>query len=184
MEPAKEYTAFIGDRVVAVGNLEEMLPKLKARFDHDRGTPFIIFDDETGAQTDFDLRGPLPEILAAANRIPSPKGPGRPKLGVTSREITLLPRHWDWLEQQPNGASAAVRRLIDEERKRAPAKARRQRATHATGRFLSAMAGNRPGHEEASRFLYRGDQKSFTESISAWPKDVRGYALRLSKDAF
>ena len=100
---------------------------------------------------------------------------------MISREITLLPRHWDWLALQPNGASAAIRRLIDEARKREPAKLHRQQALQATERFLFAMAGNFPGYEEATRALFQGNSQRFAELISTWPKDVRNYALRLSK---
>ncbi len=181
MEPAKKYTAFVGERLVASGSLAELLPKLKAIFDRNRSALFLIFDDETGAQVDFDLRGTVAEVLARHGPNPSPTGPGRPKLGVISREITLLPRHWEWLGLQPNGASAAIRRLIDEARKREPAKMRRQQALHATERFLFAMAGNYPGYEEATRALFQGDSQRFAALISPWPKDVRNYALRLSK---
>ncbi len=181
MEPTKKYTAFVGERLVASGALEELLPKLKAMFDRNRSALFLIFDDETGAQVDFDLRGTMAEVLARHGPNPSQTGPGRPRLGVISREITLLPRHWDWLGLQPNGASAAIRRLIDEARKREPAKMRRQQALQATERFLFAVAGNFPGYEEATRALYRGDSKRFAELIAPWPKDVRHYALRLSQ---
>lgn len=184
MESTKNYTVFIGERLVAAGALAEVLPKMKVRFERDRGTSFATFDDETGKQIDFDLRGSLDEVVARATQPPAQRGPGRPRMGVTSREITLLPRHWDWLEQQPNGASAAVRRLIEEARKREPAKARKEQAMQAAGRFLSAMAGNYPGYEEASRALYRGDRKLFLELISTWPKDVRDYALSLAQAAF
>jgi hypothetical protein len=181
MENTKKYTAFVDERVVASGSLEELLPKLKAIFDRDRSTLFLIFDNETGEQVDFDLRGTVEEVLARNGQNPPQTGPGRPRLGVVSREITLLPRHWEWLGLQPNGASAAIRRLIDEARKREPAKMRRQQAAHATERFLFAMAGNYPGYEEASRALFQGDSMQFAELISAWPKDVRDYAIRLSK---
>ncbi|HEU5079162.1 MAG TPA: DUF2239 family protein [Opitutaceae bacterium] len=184
MESKKTYTVFVANRLIASGALEEVLSKMKECFARDRGTPFLVFDDETGAQVDFDLRGTLEEILTRAREKPAAKGPGRPKLGVTAREVTLLPRHWDWLEQQENGASAALRRLIDEARKREPEKARKQQAVQATGRFISAMAGNLTGYEEASRVLYRGDRKSFREATSRWPKDIREHALYLSKDAF
>jgi hypothetical protein len=180
MEPAKTYTAFIGEHVVASGPVEEILPKLKAIFNRDRGTLFLIFDDETGKQTDFSLRGSLGDVLKQACEKPEPSGPGRPRLGVISREVTLLPRHWDWLEIQPSGASAAIRRLVDNARKNETVEARKQRAIHATGRFLSAMAGDYPGYEEASRALYRGESTRFAELISAWPKDIRKYALKLS----
>jgi hypothetical protein len=180
METIKKYTAFVGERLIAAGALEEVLPKLKATFDHDRSVLVLIFDDETGEQVDFDLCGTVEEVLARNCETPPPPGPGRPKLGVISREITLLPRHWDWLGLQPGGASAAIRRLVDEARKREPEKMRRQQATRATERFLFAVAGNYPGYEEACRALYRDDSKRFAEIIAAWPQDVRNYALRLS----
>ena len=181
MYPEKQYTAFIGQRLLGSGVLEGLLPKIKARFDRDRGTMFLIFDDETGKQVDFDLRGTLDQALARAHP-PSPQsGPGRPRLGVIAREITLLPRHWEWLELQPNGASATIRRLIEEARKSEPAKARKEQAIHAAGRFLSAMAGNYPEYEEASRALYGRDSQHFSELVSEWPRDVRDYALRLAK---
>jgi uncharacterized protein len=181
MESTKKYTAFVGERLVASGALEELLPKLKAMFDRNRSTLFLTFDDETGAQVDFDLRGTVEEVLARTCQSPPQPGPGRPRLGVTAREITLLPRHWEWLGQQPNGASATIRRLIDEARKREPAEMCRQQAMQATERFLFAMAGDLPGYEEASRALFRGDSQQFAELISPWPKDIRDYALRLSK---
>ena len=181
METIKNCTTFVGECLLASGPLDELLPKLKAAFDHNQSTLFLIFDDETGTQVDFDLRGTVEEVLARNCPNPPHPGPGRPKLGVTSREVTLLPRHWEWLGQQPNGASATIRRLIDEARKQEPADRRRQRAMQATERFLFAMAGNLPGYEEASRALFRGDSKRFAELMSAWPKDVRNYALRLSK---
>jgi hypothetical protein len=177
----KSYTAFVEERLLGAGVLEELLPKLKARFDRDRGTMFLIFDDETGEQVDFDLRGTLADVLARHGQGAPQTGPGRPRLGVVSREVTLLPRHWDWLGMQPGGASAALRRLIDEERKRAPAKTRRQQALQATERFLFAMAGNYPGYEEATRALYRGESRRFAELMAGWPKDVRAYALRLAQ---
>jgi hypothetical protein len=105
-------------------------------------------------------------------------------LGVVSREVSLLPRHWDWLEQQPNGASAALRRLVDQARKHEPGKERARLATEAAGRILSAMAGNLPGYEEASRALYAADRAHFEELILEWPRDIRAYIQRLVEDAF
>lgn len=179
MDSDKQYTAFLGEHEIAAGNLNAVLPELKMLFDHDRGAVVLVFDDETGKQVDFDLRGTLEEVLGRAGATVPPAGPGRPKLGVVAREITLLPRHWEWLELQPGGASAAIRRLIDDARKNAPEEARLQQAIYATGRFLSAMAGNLPGYEEATRTLYRKDWARFEQLIAPWPEDVRNYTLRL-----
>ena len=64
----------------------------------------VIFDRETGRVVDVDPRFPPQED--------GPR-PGRPQLGVTPREVTLLPRHWDWLATQPGGASVALRTLVE-----------------------------------------------------------------------
>src|SRR5437868_1777823 len=130
-----------------------MPARVKSRFDQDPGAPILIFEDESGRQVDFDLRGTLSELLARAVPSRARTGPGRPRLGVVAREISLLPRHWEWLEQQPNGASAAIRRLVDEARKRNPEEERRRLAIEAASRFMSAMAANLPNYEEATRAL-------------------------------
>src|SRR5215467_3635332 len=135
MEHKQTYAAFLEGALIASGPLERMLEGVKSRFDRDPGAPILIFDGETGRQVDFDLRGSLPEVVARATPR-ARSGPGRPKLGVVAREISLLPRHWEWLEQQPNGASAAIRRLVDEARKRDPEEERRRLAVEATSRFL------------------------------------------------
>ncbi len=184
MDDVKTYAVFRDHSLFAAGALEHVLPKLKAEFDHDPGTLFLIFEDQTGKQVDFDLRGRMTDVLARTRTDRTRAGPGRPRLGVTSREVTLLPRHWDWLEKQPNGASAALRRLVEEARKREPDKQRTKQVINATGRFLSAIAGDFPGYEEASRALYARDGKRFEQLISKWPVDVRRHALRLVGDAF
>jgi hypothetical protein len=101
-----------------------------------------------------------------------------------SREVSLLPRHWEWLEQQPNGASAALRRLVDQARKSETSEQRARRAMDAAGRFLTAMAGNLPGYEEASRALYGGNRARFEELIRDWPADIRAQAERMARDVF
>jgi hypothetical protein len=184
MEEIRTYTAFVGQTLIASGPLETMLPAVKARFDRDASALFLIFEDHSGRQVDFDLRGAVDEVVARALPAPPRTGPGRPKLGVVSREVSLLPRHWDWLEQQPNGASAALRRLVDEARKRDPGKERARLATEAAGRILSAMAGNLPGYEEASRALYAANRARFEELILDWPRDIRAYMQRQAEDAF
>jgi len=173
------YTAYFGHRQVASGPIERVLPALKRRFDKDPGAVMLIFEDRTGRQVDFDLRGTLADVLARARPEPARTGPGRPKLGVVAREISLLPRHWEWLEDQPNGASAAIRRLVDEARKRDPEGERSRLAIAATGRFLSAIAGDLPGYEEATRALFNSDWARLEELIGDWPKDIRLHTERL-----
>ncbi len=180
MEEPRNYTAFAGERQIAAGRLVEMLPQLKRWVDDRQSELPLIFDDQTGRQVDFDLRGTVAEVVARA--IP-PRGPGRPKLGVVPREISLLPRHWEWLEAQPNGASAAIRRLVDEARNREPDRQRARQARDATSRMLTALAGNLPEYEEATRALYAGDGAAFRERIARWPADIRNYALRLAEPA-
>ncbi len=174
------YTAFAGNDLLASGTLEEILRALKPRFDRDRASMMLIFEDRTGRPVDFDLRGTLADVLARYRPAAAHIGPGRPKLGVVPREVSLLPRHWEWLEQQPTGASAAIRRLVDEARKRDPGEQQTRLATEAAGRFLSAMAGNLPGYEEATRALYARKQKQFEQLIRKWPKDIRKHAQRLA----
>src|SRR5437660_1069198 len=170
MEETATFTAFSRHRKIAAGPLETFIPVLKAWTDHASGEPPLIFDDQTGKQVDFDLRGTPQQAIDRA--IP-PRRPGRPKLGVIPREISLLPRHWEWLEQQPNGASAAIRRLVDDARKNAPDRQRARRAIDAAGRVLSALAGNLPAYEEASRALYAGDRALLNDLTAAWPSDIR-----------
>ena len=184
MEETLTYTAFVGETLIASGPLQTTLPVVKRRFDRDASALFLIFEDQSGRQVDFDLRGAVDEVVARALPSPPRTGPGRPKLGVVSREVSLLPRHWEWLEQQPNGASAALRRLVDEARKRDPGKERARLATEAAGRILSAMAGNLPGYEEASRALYAANRARFEDLIRDWPHDIRAYIQQRVEDAF
>jgi hypothetical protein len=133
---------------------------------------------------DFELRGTLGDVLARALPARPRSGPGRPKLGVVSREVSLLPRHWDWLEQQPNGASAALRRLVDQARKQNPDKQRARLAMDAAMRFMTSMAGDLPGYQEASRALYASNCEQFETLMRDWPNDIRAHALRIAQDAF
>jgi len=178
------WTAFVGEAMVATGTLENLLRALKERFDQGREELVLVFEDRSGRQFDFDLRGTLKQVLERALPYRAPRaGPGRPKLGVVSREVSLLPRHWEWLEHQPNGASAALRRLIDQERKRQPEEQRAREAVEAVGRFLTAMAGNLPGYEEATRALWAGDRGRFDHLTREWPRDIRAHAQRLLEQA-
>lgn len=182
MQAETTYVAFAGSRRVAAGTLPDVLRALKQRFDRDRSDLVLVFDVETGRQHDFDLRGTLDEVLdREARRLR--RGPGRPKLGVTSREVTLLPRHWEWLERQQSGASAALRRLVEQAMKVRPGLERARRIRTALGSFLSAMAGDRPGYEEASRALFAGDLGRFEALAQRWPKDVREHAVERAREA-
>jgi hypothetical protein len=176
------YVAFAGVRQIAAGPLRGVLPILKDRFDKEPAEIVLVFETWTGRQVEFDLRGSLEDILAREAPLPH-RGPGRPRLGVTSREVSLLPRHWDWLDAQPNGASATLRRLVEHAMKSEPAQQRAARARAALGKFLTSMAGDRPHYEEASRALYRGETPRFEELVRRWPKDVRDYAIHQARAA-
>jgi hypothetical protein len=185
------YTAFAGHRQIASGDLQTTVLKTKKRLDGGETAPILIFDDSTGKQVDFDFRGTPEKVLQKLSSHPifvstsastaPPSGPGRPKLGIVSREISLLPRHWDWLEQQPQGISGTLRKLVENARKTEPNRERARRARDAAGAFMWAMAGNFPGFEEASRALYASDMKKLDKLIQDWPGDIRKHLLRLMK---
>jgi uncharacterized protein len=182
MQAEATYTAFAGTRRVAAGALREVLPELKRRFDRDSSELVLVFETESGRQVDFDLRGSLDEVMA--REAPAhPRGSGRPKLGVTGREVSLLPRHWDWLEQQSTSASGALRRLVEQAIRDQPGKERARRIRAALSRFLSSMAGDRPHYEEATRALFSGDTGRFDALVRRWPKDIREYAVERAKEA-
>jgi len=184
MEQERTYSAFVGEQLISSGTFDKMIETVKAAFDLDSGTLFLIFEDQTGRQVDFDLRGTLEQVRARVFPATPKAGPGRPKLGVTSREISLLPRHWEWLEQQPNGASAALRRLIDDARRQGPDEQKASQTREALVRIMSAMAGNQPGYESACRALYAGERAEFEELIRDWPADIRQYLLGRTHEAF
>ena len=167
-------TAFCGDSIVARGGRDEVVEAVKRRFSACDLASVRIFEDGSGRIVDLDYRGdPAPEGQAA------PRGRGRPRLGVTAREVTLLPRHWEWLAGQPGGASATLRRLVDEARRApSPAAGARQRRDCAY-RVMSAFCGDRPGYEEALRALYRGDEARFADIVAQWPDDIRAYLSEL-----
>jgi hypothetical protein len=183
--------AFAGTRRVAAGPLPEVARTVRARLEADE--PVLVLDDATAAPVDIDLRGTPDEVAArivaeleaahTADRVEaqgSRTGPGRPKLGVVSREVSLLPRHWEWLAGQPGGASAVLRRLVEEAR-RAHADADRARvARDATWRFLHVVAGDLPGFEEASRALFADRLDDLARIAAAWPPDVRDHVARLA----
>lgn len=187
-------TAFEGSRRIASGDLADVARKVKQIIDAGGQEPVLIFDDETSAVIDVDYRGTADDVVERladkktnppeATEAEAPRRPGRPKLGVVAREVTLLPRHWEWLNGQPGGASVALRKLVDEARKANEGKDRVRRAREAAYRFMSAMAGNEPGFEEASRALFRGNREAFEAEIEPWPLDVREHAKKLASASF
>ena len=197
MSPAPEaaYIAFEGDRCIGSGDLRDVARSARQALGRQPHASILIFNGSTSALVDVDFRGsaddvvariPLPEASAEHEdtAVAGPRGPGRPKLGVVAREITLLPRHWDWLAQQKGGASVAIRKLVDEARRNNEGSDRIRLAQEAAYRFMSTMAGNRPHFEEAIRALFAGDAKRFEQLIAEWPADVRDHAARLAVPAF
>jgi hypothetical protein len=164
---------------------------VKAALEAEPTATILVFDDGTGRAIDFDLRGTAEEIVARlpapAGGLPEPapteRGRGRPRLGVVAREVTLLPRHWDWLAAQPGGASQALRRLVEEARRSDGGRSRVRQAQEAAYAFISAMAGDRAGFEEASRALFAGDAAGFATHSQSWPVDIRSHAESLAADA-
>lgn len=194
---ATPCTAFAGHRRIASGLLGEVALTIKAGVFAD---PVLVFDDSSGRVVDLDLRGTDAEVLArlgpvAADRAgaascapaqgegPHKRPRGRPRLGVTAREVTLLPRHWEWLAAQPGGASQALRRLVDEARRNNEGQSRSKAVQERVYRFLTALAGDLPGYEEAIRALFAGDPGGFADRMTDWPPDLAAYALQLLRAA-
>lgn len=173
--------AFEGTRRIAEGSLGEVTVAAKRLLFDGTDKPVLLFDCETGQQVDVDYRvavEPEPEPEAEQRKV------GRPKLGVVAREVTLLPRHWEWLASQPGGASVALRKLVEEARRKSEGKDRMRKAKEATYRFVTSMAGNEPGYEEALRALFAADKERFTMYCSAWPADVKEQSLKMAAPAF
>jgi hypothetical protein len=154
------YTAFLGGKAIAAGDRDEVARAVRDSL-HLHDGAVMVFEDETGRITDIDYRS-----VAA-------QGAGRPKLGVKAREVTLLPRHWEWLSQQPGGASAALRRLVEEARGKGQTERQRRDAAY---RFMQAACGDMPGYEEALRALYAGREDDLTAILQQWPQDIARYA--------
>lgn len=186
----RRFVAFAGPRLVASGDLRETATGAHRAHAEGLERELLIFDAESSEPLELDLRGSLEEVLA---RLPAPeaasasterRGPGRPRLGVVAREVTLLPRHWDWLASQRGGASATLRRLVDEARQRQAPADRRRSALDAAYRFLSSTLGDQPQFEEATRALFARDAERFARLVEPWPHDLRVHALHLADTAF
>jgi len=191
------YTSFNGHQRIASGSLTVNALAVKHAMASGVASPLLTFCDQTGQVVDIDMRGSDADMLA---RLPpeghplqgnesvgidseesgEPRGRGRPKLGVVAREVTLLPRHWDWLAAQPGGASVTMRKLVEEARRANVDRDRQRRANECAYHFMSTMAGDMAGFEEASRALFANDAEKFRQQTEAWPSDVRDYVRCLA----
>lgn len=189
------YTAFDGHRHIASGLLASVALAVKRVMENGSTEPILIFDNATGRTTDVDLRGTDDEIISRITQTATGSNcingssresehgvlrcRGRPKLGVVAREITLLPRHWDWLSAQPGGASVALRKLVEDARRANNPRDNRRAVHERAYHFISAIAGDLPGFEESTRALFADDHIRFNEITANWPEDVRDHAVAL-----
>lgn len=186
-------TAFLGATRIASGALAPVARAARCAHVADGQLHSVLmFNDQTGDTIDIDLRADVqndapavedPSVDATAHSLPA-RGRGRPRLGVVAREVTLLPRHWEWLKHQPGGASVALRKLVEQVRRTYGGKDRVRSSQEAAYRFMSAMAGDALGFEEASRALFAGNRARFDQHVATWPADVREYASRLAAGAW
>src|SRR6266404_5408939 len=186
-----QFTAFTGQQRLVTGPLAEVALAVMTASRKAASAPVVIFDDATGRPIDLDLRGTERDIVARLpqpdsnpqapdDQAPEPRGRGRPKLGVVAREVTLLPRHWEWLAAQPGGASAALRRLVDQGRRENTGEQERRQIQDAAYRVATTLVGDRPGYEEAMRALFAGDLDRFHQQATAWPPDIAAYLRDLT----
>lgn len=187
----KNYTVFCEDRVLKAGTLEEVASYLKEQTDARQlfQGQFQVIDDDLGDAIDLDLSGSklivkerYAKSVEPANEAKQPESRtrGRPKLGVVSKEVTLLPRHWEWLALQPGGASVALRKLIDEARKQSGSEDQMRAMQERTYKAMSHIAAHLPNYEDALRALFALDQAKFLQMIEAWPVDYKNYLIRLA----
>lgn len=186
----RTLTAFQNERMLTSGQAWEVAIALKAAIKVDRESEFLCFDDSSGAFIDLDLSGSYEEVIVRYKPA-EPKSPknrhskaGRPNLGVKSKEVTLLPRHWEWLSQQEGSASASLRKLVEAAQKLDSHEELVRRAKATTDRFMIAMLGDEMDYENAARALYRGDKVQFRDLTRRWPADLRHHVMRLSAPVF
>ncbi|MCX5470771.1 DUF2239 family protein [Alcaligenes sp. A-TC2] len=188
------YTSFMGHRRIASGPMLTNVLAVKKVLESRVNDPVLIFDDVTGRFVDVNTQGTdeelaqryapvdAPEVEVEQTEEEAPRGRGRPKLGVIPREVTLLPRHWDWLATQPGGASVALRKLVEEARRASAAKDQRRQAQERAYNFMTAIGGDLPGFEEAMRALFADELERFKTLLAGWPEDVRDHAIKLVQD--
>ena len=191
--------AFSDRDLIARGDLADVAVAAKPFVDAVT-TDVLVLDAETSQPIELDFRGtvddvaaryrpavgagPLAAAASAADATPTRRSPGRPKLGVVAREVTLLPRHWEWLASQPGSTSVTLRKLVEQARRDSSVADRQRAAQDSACQFMTTLAGNEPGYEEATRALYAGDGARFAQLTESWPTDVRDHARRLAAPAF
>jgi hypothetical protein len=181
------YTAFAdSSKLIASGQLLEVALEAKTYLSKHARSSILIFDNETSRQMEIDFRGSKDDVRKRleVEALPAIPGPGRPKLGVVAREVTLLPSHWDWLALQPGGASVTLRKLVDAAKKKNTGRDEIRQAQDAAYKFMTVMAGDRPHYEEALRALYAKDKTKFKKLMEDWPKDIRDHSLKLAAPTF
>ncbi|MES2191523.1 MAG: DUF2239 family protein [Pseudomonadota bacterium] len=180
---SSSLTAFAALRRIVSGPRAMVLKQLRA-LPQDPNTLIRVFDDATGTRLDFDLRPEAPEepetLAVEAEAAPATRTVGRPKLGVVAREVTLLPRHWEWLASQQGGASVALRKLVEDARRANEGRDAARTTREAAYRFMTEMAGDLPDFEEASRALFADDKARFESLVAPWPDDVKHYLATLA----
>lgn len=180
------WIAFSGTSKIAKGAAAEVAAAVKVFADANETAHLLVFDMLSSQPVEIDLRGSVEDVQARVTEqlvAAAPKrGRGRPKLGVVSKEVTLMPRHWEWLQAQPGGASVTLRKLV-EAASRDQGDVNPQAQLESAYRFMTAIGGNLPGYEEATRALFGKDGTKFRKMIKKWPRDIRKHALRLAESA-
>ncbi len=180
---ADSYSAFEGHKLLARGELADAVRALLDSLKRGAEGRLALYKDSSGRPIDLDLRGELASVLErlenhplvgkAARQATEPRRRGRPRLGVVAREVTLLPRHWEWLAAQPGGASVTLRKLVEQARRADAGETQKRERRDAIHAFLWDIAADLPGFEEATRLLYRDDREGFFAHIAHWPEDIR-----------
>ncbi|TDQ66561.1 hypothetical protein ATL17_0559 [Maritalea mobilis] len=189
--PDLPCAAFVGSHLVASGPFAEVVHEVKRHHDENPNDMILIFDHKESRPIEVDLRGSMEDVYARLEQQKKPlppkakvKKPGRPKLGVVSKEVTLLPKHWEWLTQQRGGASVTLRRLVGEAMKAADPMAAQRSAQQSTYRLMTAVAGDMPNYEDAIRALFAAEEDEFVNIIADWPKGLREHIMQISAVVF
>ncbi|MCZ4272823.1 DUF2239 family protein [Maritalea porphyrae] len=189
--PDLECVAFVGHELIASGTLAEVVHEVKRHHDQNPNDMILVFDNQKSNVIELDLRGSMEDVFGRmASKQPleeavaPPKRPGRPKLGVVSKEVTLLPRHWEWLREQRGGASVTLRKLVGEAMHVADGDKDKRAGQQTAYKLMTAVAGDLPNYEEAIRALFAGDAEQFFAQIADWPTGLKNHLAQISRDVF